>query len=299
MAAASSAAAPASSWSDLLPLLGNGAYLALASGFLMTDVFALRVLLSCGYSSLVVYHACQAKPLWIPLRWSCVFVVVNVVAASSLAADRWPGALSAEEEELHAQNFAQLTRGQMKQLLALGERVHLARGEELTREGDVSEHLYFLVSGRAKLFLHGRFAANIETGGFVNDVAFQQGKDVGAYGTVVVSSAEPCTAVVWRQAELIEFLRARPEMHRNLNHVLNATLVKGLLAQREAAHMQRDPPPGAREAAVAKAAAVASSVPRSVRLQMTASEMHLMEDTANAVAVVANAVQGAAARVAS
>jgi hypothetical protein len=114
---------------------------------------------------------------------------VNAAYASMLAADRWPGALTAEEESLHAHSFAQLTRGQFKQLLAIGERVALPRGTELTREHEPCDYLYFVVSGSAKLYLMSTYAADIEAGGFVNDVAFQQGDGAGAYGSVLVSSA--------------------------------------------------------------------------------------------------------------
>lgn len=131
-------------------MLGHATYTALASGFLMTDVLALRTLLTAGYSGLAAFHALQAKPLWIPLGWSCVFVAVNAAFAANLAADRW-GSLNEEEEKLHTESFPQLTRGQFKQLLAIGERVELPRGSMLTTEEEHCEFLYFLVDGTAKL----------------------------------------------------------------------------------------------------------------------------------------------------
>jgi len=264
-------AAPTSTGSSLLPVLGNVAYIALASGFLMTDVLALRVLLAGGYTALVGFHALQAKPLWIPLGWSCVFVAVNSIAASLLIADRWPGSLTPEEERLHADSFSQLTRGQFRLLMGMGERVVLPRGAELTREAEPCDSLYFITNGCAKLYLRQSYAADIEKGGFVNDVAFQAGAGTGAYGTVVVSSDEDCTVVRWDQADLREFIRSRPEMQRNLSHVLVATLVQGLLMQREAAHAtgqgwsSRD----------AEAAPAASHRP--ARLAMTKSMNHLYE----------------------
>jgi len=269
----------ASTIQSYLTMLGNGAYLALASGFLMTDVLALRALLSAGYTGLVAYHSLQARPLWIPLRWSCVFVAVNVFYCVSLAMDRWPGELTAEEARLHAENFPQLSRGQLKQLLALGDRTNLPRGTEVTREGERCEHLIFIVGGRCKLYLHGTFAADIEAGGFINDVAFQQGIEAGAYGTVVVSSAEGCRAVTWRQEELVDFLKYRPEMHRNLNHVLASTLVKGLLAQREAAQARATSWAAHKdEGAEGLRREGSGQKRRRRRLSMTSSEMHLQEE---------------------
>ena len=255
-----------------LPVLGNCAYIGLASGFLMTDVLALRILLACGYSGLVTYHALQPRPLRIPLMWSAVFVAVNAFAASKLAADRFPSSLSEEEEELHASSFPQLTKGQFKQLLEMGERVVLPRDTVLTREADRCEYLYFLKSGRAKLYLHDTYYADIGAGGFVNDVAFQQGPDVGAYGTVICSARDGCELIAWRQDELADHLNSRPEMRRNLNHVLVATLVKGLMMQREAAHARAGRSWALEEAPLTKPPTRTKS-----RLSMTQSEMHLRE----------------------
>mmetsp|Transcript_41157 Transcript_41157/g.46912 ORF Transcript_41157/g.46912 Transcript_41157/m.46912 type:complete len:133 (+) Transcript_41157:48-446(+) len=58
---------------NALPMIGNGAYLALASGFLMTDMLQLRLMLGIGYTGLVAFHALHPKPLQIPLRWSFFF----------------------------------------------------------------------------------------------------------------------------------------------------------------------------------------------------------------------------------
>ena len=92
----------------VLPYIGNAGYLALASGFLMTDILALRVLLIGGYSGLVCYHALHQNPLRIPLLWSLLFVGVNAAAAFALASDRFPPPFSDEDTKLHADYFPQV-----------------------------------------------------------------------------------------------------------------------------------------------------------------------------------------------
>ena len=129
----------------------------------------------------------------VPLAWSCVFVAVNAANASAIAADRWPGKLTPEEVELHQRHFNKLTPGEFKQLLDLAERRTLPHGQELTRESvhapraarpcstapaarplltrraplhpalhpspsphlgqEPCDQLYYIVSGRCKLYL--------------------------------------------------------------------------------------------------------------------------------------------------
>jgi hypothetical protein len=80
-----------------LPVIGHASYITITSGFLMTDVLALRVLLIFGYTGLVAFHSLHERPLRIPLSWSCFFVLVNCTMALILARDRFPGSFEPEE----------------------------------------------------------------------------------------------------------------------------------------------------------------------------------------------------------
>lgn len=217
---------------ESLPYIGNGAYLALASGFIMTDMLTLRLALVGGYAGLVSFHALHPRPLQIPLRWSAFFVFVNAGAAYMLVMDQYGASLAEEEEELYLNHFSQLTRGQFCQLLAMGKKQEIPDGTILTKEGRVCPRLYFIEKGTAKVFHHGAFAANVDQGGFVNDVAFQIGENEGAYGTVVTDG--DCSIIVWDQAELRAHLKTRSDMDRNTKYLLSEHLMKALLKQREA-----------------------------------------------------------------
>lgn len=218
-----------------LPFIGNIAYVALASGFLMTDMLSLRILLAGGYAGLVAFHMLHVKPLKIPLRWSALFVLVNAGAAALLLADQWMGNLSAHDQALYHQHFAMLTPGQFHQLLKIARTEVLPTGTALTQEGQPCKNLYFIRRGVANLYLKELFMSRSEVGSFVNDVAFQQGQGVGAYGTVV--TAGECVVLVWNAQTLQEQLVQQPAMKRNLNHCFASHLVKALLEQREAAHL--------------------------------------------------------------
>jgi len=222
-----------------LPYIGHLAYVGLASGFLMTDMLQLRVLLVGGYTGLVFFHILRPVPLRIPLRWSALFVLVNAGAAFMLWADRYSAPLTEEERQLYQAHFAPvLTPGQFYQLLSLSTRQELDKKQVLTMEGVFCPQLYFILSGRATVYHHKDFAANIDSGGFVNDVSFQRGDKVGAYGTVVVAS-DKCSVLVWDKIKLREHLQSRPDMDRNLKYILSDHLVKSLLRQREAAHLRQ------------------------------------------------------------
>lgn len=219
-----------------LPFIGNAAYLALASGFLMTDMLTLRCALVGGYSGLVAFHLLHPRPLRIPLKWSAFFVAVNAGAACFLIADQWGGSLTEEEEELYNEHFSMLTRGQFQQLLSLSTTQTMANGTKLTVEGEHCEKIYFMKRGHSKLYVRNNYFANIDEGSFVNDVAFARHDGAEAYGTVVTEGETE--VMMWDWQKLREYLNSRPEMDRSMRFCFTQHLVKGLMQQREAAHLK-------------------------------------------------------------
>ena len=186
------------------PIVGNVAYIGLASGFLMTDILALRTLLVGGYTLLVTFHLLHANPLRIPLRWSAFFVCVNFGMAVLIARERSPSGLTEQDEVLRSAFFDRLTPGDFVRLLALGERRELADGTTITVQGKHCENLIFVERGIATLAVDGKHVANLERGGFINDVAFQQGAGAGAYGTVVATGR--LNVIAWEQSTLRQVL---------------------------------------------------------------------------------------------
>ena len=221
----------------MLPVVGHGAYLAIASGFLMTDMLYLRCLLVGGYTGLVAFHSMHQKPLRIPLSWSAVFVLVNAGAGCVLAYDQYCPLLSEDQEELYREHFqTTLSRGQFYSLMQMASFHEVPDNKILTLENQVCPNIYFVLKGRAKVYHRKAFAAYIDEGGFVNDVAFSQGgqNNTGAYGTVI--TVGDCSIIMWNQAELRQYMRSRPDMDRNMKYTLSKHLMKSLLKQREARH---------------------------------------------------------------
>ena len=211
----------------VLPMLGHAAYVALASGFMLTDIFSLRCLLVGGYTGLTCFHMMHPKPLRIPMGWSAVFVAVNAMMAARIAMERWPPGMTDADVKLRSAFFDRLTPAQFKLVLELGERQELPHGTVLTREKAPCAQLYFVEGGEASLALGGEHVATIFRGGFINDVAFQQGEGAGAYGTATAQGT--LYVIRWDQRRLRDELEANPTLRSSMNHILIASLVDQLL----------------------------------------------------------------------
>ena len=85
-------------------------------------------------------------------------------------------------------------------------------------------------------FPHNHSLSLIDEGSFVNDVAFARHDGAEAYGTVVTEGETE--VMMWDWQQLREYLNSRPEMDRNMRFCFTQHLVKGLMQQREAAHLK-------------------------------------------------------------
>ena len=94
--------------------------------------------------------------------------------------------------------------------------------------------IYFTKKGYSKLFLRDKYAKDIDEGSFVNDVAFQQGDGMGAYGTVITEG--DVEVIEWNWQQLRGHLESQSDMDRNMRLCFTSHLVKGLLQQRKAAY---------------------------------------------------------------
>ena len=232
------------------PFVGNGAYLALATGFLMTDILALRVLLVGGYSGLVLFHTLHTRPLRIPLFWSAVFVAVNVFAVMRLVMERYPMGLTEEDALVHETFFSRLSPAQFLQVLQLSQRQTYRDGERLTTEKEICPKLYFVERGTTKLTYRGEEVCIIGRGGFINDVGFQQGPGSSAYGTV--ECVGEVSVIVWDADNLRSAFKTNEKLGKDMQHIITSTLVDQLLQRYKLG-----------EEAAAKALEANGGVPRS------------------------------------
>lgn len=225
-----------------VPIIGNLAYFSLAGGFLCTDLLSLRLLLCCGYTGLVTYHAIRPKPLLIPLRWSAFFVAVNASMAVMLILDRMPPTLTEEEEELYLSNFAPLTRKQFKALIDKGKRITYTDQTLLTRANEPCRNLYFILSGATVMTnADGKHTSRLQRGGFPNCMSFQRTRwdmserrksteNQNAYGSITCDGEVEC--IVWDDEELLSLLAAsspKDDMRLRMDHVVIESVIRRLL----------------------------------------------------------------------
>jgi len=181
-----------------LPMLGNFAYLTLASGFMMTDVFGLRCLLALGYISLTAYHAFQLRPLRIPLAGSLFFVLVNTYFGATIYLERQVN-LTEEERDIFDTHFSTYVHDyEFQKIIRRAQVIHASERTRLIQIGDVHENLYYILDGEAVVTFADTRPVHVGGGEFIGYGSFilKPGKSRSS-----VDALPGCRYVCWNLGE--------------------------------------------------------------------------------------------------
>lgn len=206
-----------------LPWVGRLAYVMLGGGFLMTDIFWLRCLLTGGYSALTCFHIFQLRPLHIPLCGSFLFVCVNAGMAMRMLQE-WYLTLDEEERDIYRDNFGStMSTKDFKKLMARGEVALATEHAELIRAGEEAD-LVLVLEGRAEVVLSGGRSVFVEGHGLVGEASFVSGSPASATALAVPGSRY----VVWRRGALKRLLAEEPALERSLELRIGQELIRKL-----------------------------------------------------------------------
>ena len=92
-----------------IDLFDDASNLAYVAAYLVKDIFWLRILSIGGSLMVIPYFLLQPEPLWTPLFWAFVFIVINAFRTWQIFRERQSAELTSDEEALYNQGFSRLS----------------------------------------------------------------------------------------------------------------------------------------------------------------------------------------------
>lgn len=204
--------------------LANVLYLC---SYLVRDILWLRVLtILAGLSLLPFYGSCSDHVLWAPIAWNLVFMTVNLVQIGLLVRERRPQLLMGPEQELYKQVFSDLTPGEFRRLMKLGEWREIADGSTIVHRDSVVLDMQVLREGTLEVRAAGGVIAQLKPGQFVGEMSFLSGEKA----TADVIATEPSRVLAWSQESLNELLERKPALAFKIRGILGRDVVAKLRA---------------------------------------------------------------------
>jgi CRP-like cAMP-binding protein len=205
---------------------GNGCYLLLATSYLFTNMFWLRVLaiVSLAFEAVYFYFG-ASPPLWVGIGWNAIFVSINLAMLILLVlSERARRFASTEEAMLKRGLFADLEHQDFNRLLKIGEWREVPRGTVLTRQHHELDHFYALADGLAEVEVDGRMIGILQNGAFIGEMSLLTNEMASATVTTIAS----CKMFVVEKQALNQLLGKYPEIQRGLAHTIGRDLSRKL-----------------------------------------------------------------------
>jgi len=150
-------------------LCGHGAFLMLGFSYLETEIFNLRLYAASGITLSIIFQYYREKPLWIPIRWNTMFLLINAIMIAHILKEQYD-VQNIPNEQMQIYDTVFKVRGMKPvdflHLMSIAHRHELKKGEKLIMKG--TKHHY------VHLLQHGRLSVNANNNEKLSDIKENQ-----------------------------------------------------------------------------------------------------------------------------
>ena len=156
-------------------IAGHAAFVSMALSYTESDIMMLRLFALSGLSLSIIFQYYREAPLWIPIRWNGLFVMINVaMIAILLKKERDASALPDEQKELFINCFQPLGMipTEFLHLMHIAKRQEFKKGEVLSKQGEKRTQLLLIKKGKGKVVRDGLIVGNVNKNNFVGEMSY-------------------------------------------------------------------------------------------------------------------------------
>ena len=210
--------------SQVLDLVGNAAPLIAFCAYLVKDLIWLRTLTIISAATWLLYLFNGPHILWLAAFWNAAFIVVNFGRISIEMRERFSVKLTAEERDLYAATFANLSPVEFAKLVAAGKWQTLEYGRVITEQGKPVENVMLVHQGMAAVHVNGSLARYVAPNEFIGEVSFLTSDKASA----TVTATEPMRVLAWPHKTLQKFLNTHLTVRFAFRAIMSEDLAKKL-----------------------------------------------------------------------
>ena len=203
---------------NIATIAGHLAFGLIAFSFLVKDILYLRILSILASLFSVFYNFyIPIEPMWLPIGWNIVFVVVNLYHIAVIIYEKRPVHMDDKNNELYETLFKDLTPVEYLKISKAAIWKTFKSGEVLTRQEHLVPDLVLIYNGTIDVSVGGKKVAVLKDGQFVGEMSFLTEKSATA--TCIVKHDAEC--LVWKQREFKELLKRNPSLYFTIQSVLS------------------------------------------------------------------------------
>ena len=208
-----------------IDLVGHLSFLIVALSLAMKDIIFLRILgILSGFVGIFYNYFVTTDPLWIPIIWLSIFIVINIFMISLFYFENLKGNLSAEDIEIWQNNFIGLTVQEFKTIKKISNSKLYDVGDKLISMGKKNKYLYFVNSGNLSVEKNNKKITTLSQGDIAGEMSFIT--DALPNADVIANKETKCVLI--SKDELKSVMIKNPTLHLSITNLFNNNLTKKL-----------------------------------------------------------------------
>ena len=212
---------------DIATIVGHLAFGLIAFSYLVKDIMYLRILsIVASLFGMFFNYTVPAEPLWLPIGWNAIFVMVNIYHISVLLYEKRPVQMDDKNTELYNTLFKELTPVEYLKISKAACWKTYQTGDVLIRQLHLVPDLILIYNGTIDVEVDGNKVAELRDGQFVGEMSFLTEKSATA--TCVVKHPTEC--LVWKQQEFKDLLKRNPSLYFTIQSLLSAQVSSNLVS---------------------------------------------------------------------
>ncbi len=135
-------------------IMGHTSFIMLAFGFMERDVVLLRSYAIGGITASILFQYYRAQPLWLPISWNIIFLLINGAMITALIKERAEASqLEPEEAEVFSECYDKFGVDPVDflRVIRLAKKRRISEGTILAKAGDPQKELHLVVAGEFKV----------------------------------------------------------------------------------------------------------------------------------------------------
>tara|TARA_Y100000296_G_scaffold62185_1_gene72171 strand:- start:6 stop:662 length:657 start_codon:yes stop_codon:yes gene_type:complete len=212
---------------NIATIAGHLAFGLIAFSFLVKDILYLRLVSILASLFSVFYNFyIPVEPMWLPIGWNFVFIVVNLYHIAVIIYEKRPVHMSPKHKELYETMFKDMTPVEFLKITKIADWTHFKSGEIITQQKHKVPDLNLIYNGTVDVAVNGKKVAELKDGQFVGEMSFLTEKPATAT-CIVKHDAE---VLVWKQEQFKELLKRNPSLYFTIQSLLSAQVSSALVS---------------------------------------------------------------------
>ena len=212
---------------NIATIAGHLAFGLIAFSFLVKDILYLRLLSILASLFSVFYNFyIPLEPMWLPIGWNLVFVVVNLYHIAVIIYEKRPVQMSPKEKELYETMFRGLTPVEFLKITKVAEWKQFKAPLPIITQGKPVNDLILIYNGMVDILVNDNKVAELKDGQFVGEMSFLTEKPETA--TCRVSHNTEC--LVWPQKDFKDLLKRNPSLYFTIQSLLSEQVSNNLVS---------------------------------------------------------------------